>query len=205
MRDWEVWDRDRAEEYLKVYGLPAGPTRAMAKRMRVGANLIEGKSVLDVGCGCGHMYPWIMHRIDDYLGVDVSDEMLGRARAFCGAEFKQGDVYDLSPFGTYDTVIAISLLIHLPDPEKAIQEMWKHAGRCLVAAFQLNKTPMIKTVKYKGGYIIVRWETWPHMQGILRRLEGVEKIRLVKVPGTPRNHYVKVTRVQDHEDPVSGH
>ena len=41
-----------------------------------------GMSVLDVGCGCGHILP-SLRKIDpkmDYHGIDFSEEMLSEAR-----------------------------------------------------------------------------------------------------------------------------
>jgi SAM-dependent methyltransferase len=104
-------------------------------------SLTMGNSVLDIGCGCGHLYAlirWIawteaLNRIK-YLGVDDSPEMLAFCHdAFPEGKFELGDVYDLSGLPMFDTVCCLSVLLHLPDPwDKPLSELWGRAGKALV-------------------------------------------------------------------------
>jgi len=94
--------------------------------------------VLDVGCGCAHLYALLASGVNPsvayYLGVDDSPVML----AFCGEAFPEGrfqfaDIYTLSSVGTFDTVCCLSVLLHLPDPwDKPIRELWDRTKKALV-------------------------------------------------------------------------
>ena len=112
--EYFVWDKDRVKNYIRHFGTPQNPEKKHEARMEVASYLVEGDSVLDVGCGVGHFYPWVKGM--DYLGIDLSEDMLRKAREFNpNGKFEYGDVYDLSKFRVFDSVVCLSLLIHLPD------------------------------------------------------------------------------------------
>jgi glycogen(starch) synthase len=81
--------------------------------------------VLDVGGGYGRLAAPLAERHDVTL-VDVSDEMLAEARERCppDVELVQADAREL-PFGagSFDVVLALDLLPHLPDATQALREL----------------------------------------------------------------------------------
>jgi SAM-dependent methyltransferase len=84
------------------------------QRFRRALPYIHGR-VLDVGCGVGllaaHVEP------GRYLGVDRDPDALRAARAaFPGHRF----VADLPVAGRFDTIVALAVLEHLPEPEAAL-------------------------------------------------------------------------------------
>lgn len=140
-RSWQIWDKPGfAETYSRRWGNPAEPPetweRGQRWRTQRAAELLEGGSVLDVGAGLGHLYAVLRKTRPEvgYVGVDVSPEMVAYAHhAFPEADFRVGDVYDLSPLPVFDSVACPSVLLHLPDPwDKPIRELWSHAAKCLV-------------------------------------------------------------------------
>jgi SAM-dependent methyltransferase len=85
--------------------------------------LPEGGRVLDLGCGTGPNLARLLSLslpYGTYTGVDLSPDMLGRARAKFGqlpnVEFRQLDLLaDPLPEGPFDLVVSTNVFEHLPD------------------------------------------------------------------------------------------
>ena len=147
----------------------------------------------------GHLLPWIKDKIEYYVGVDSSEEILRKAREFFQDKslgiiygFTKGDVYDLSGFDVYDSVVAVSLLIHLPDVERAIREMWKHAEKELIFSVQLHNVSRQRRVPYKDGYLIINWHTETEILDYITKLDDVADFEMHHNIG--KNWFVKVIR-----------
>jgi SAM-dependent methyltransferase len=85
---------------------------------RLCAQLLPEGSVLDLGCGIGHSYRELEPRIS--VGVDIEPSVLaGQER-----ETRVADMRAL-PFerASFDSVISIQSIEHVPDPEKAMAEV----------------------------------------------------------------------------------
>lgn len=88
-----------------------GSSRSQALRFRV---LLEGVgsprgSLLDVGCGVGHLAGHLAKRgpVAGYLGIDALPEMVTKAkRRFPGRRFEVGDILDASVAWRADHVLA---------------------------------------------------------------------------------------------------
>jgi SAM-dependent methyltransferase len=63
---------------------------------------LQGKTVLDLGCGVGDLAAELAARGARVIGVDASEELVGeaRSRGLPGAEFHIGDLRDLPDLGT---------------------------------------------------------------------------------------------------------
>jgi ubiquinone/menaquinone biosynthesis C-methylase UbiE len=112
--------------------------------------LKSGERVLDIGCGTGVVTRDAARRVAPdgrAVGVDTSAEFLALARSLAHdaglsgvTEFRQGDALAL-PFGdgAFDAVLAVTVLVHVPDGHRAIPEMVRVArsgGR--VGVFDLD-------------------------------------------------------------------
>ncbi len=110
---------------------------------RRGPGPLQGLSLLDVGCGTGTTDQVLAPRVRSLHGVDVSAEMLVKARQNVPeAEFSWYDGENL-PFddGAFDIVVAICVLHHVPVPQRCrvVSEMVRvsrHGG--VVAVFEHN-------------------------------------------------------------------
>lgn len=137
-----MWNsEERAQLYITTYGPPNNAKPRYKQRMKMAAELIIGDTVLDVGCGVGHLYPHVKEKVKVYTGVDESVEMVKLAKKHNPEGFfRVRDAYDLSNELTYDTVIAMSLLIHIEfkDVEKVIHQLWSHTQKALVFTIPLK-------------------------------------------------------------------
>src|SRR5215207_4916140 len=75
---------------------------------------VAGRRVLDAGCGAGRNAVWLAERRADVVGLDVSPEMLRRARERVpGASFSVADLAEPLELadGSIDVAVA-SLVMH---------------------------------------------------------------------------------------------
>lgn len=91
------------------------------------ARVESGIRFLDVCTGPGMLAKEATKIGADVSGLDFSEEALTIARRNVpGATFHQGDAQDL-PFdeNSFDSVVCGFGIIHVPDPQKALQEMYR--------------------------------------------------------------------------------
>ena len=104
---------------------------------------LEELSLLDVGCGTGTTDRFFMPRVRSLYGVDISEEMLDKARAAVpDATYSWYDGEKLPfPDEAFDVVIAICVLHHVPMSNrfKLVNEMVRVArSQGIVAIFEHN-------------------------------------------------------------------
>lgn len=119
---------------------------------RSGAPAIPAEAVtVDVGCGVGRFTRVLAQRSAQVQGVDVSAEMLGRARqmlaSYDNIELHQGDGVSLPlPDASVDVAISFVVFQHIPDPEVTLGYV-RELGRVLRpggwAVFQLSNDPSV--------------------------------------------------------------
>ena len=80
------------------------------------SRLQEGDSVLDIGCGAGVPIARSLARRHRVTGVDLSPEMVRRARRNVpGARFMRDDVMSVTlPPASFDAAVAFYTVFHLP-------------------------------------------------------------------------------------------
>jgi len=119
-----VWSRGSYEEEASNY-LP------VAGRLVEAVGVDKGTEVLDVGCGTGNVSITAARRGADVTGVDITPEMLERAREnaeVAGVEnntdWREGDTTDL-PFGDDSFDATLSCLGHMygDPPDDAAREL----------------------------------------------------------------------------------
>jgi ubiquinone/menaquinone biosynthesis C-methylase UbiE len=92
-------------------------------------HLVNGLSVLDVGCGTGNLTSGIADLVHpgSVIGVDIAGDVIEMARAEFGSisiSFEVADVYSLKfPDEVFDVVHAHQVLQHLGNPIAALHEM----------------------------------------------------------------------------------
>lgn len=188
-RPWEIWsERKYASFCLKDWGNPTLPPEEWDinkyRRLRGIRSLIVGNTVLDVGCGLGHLYALLRDKKGlKYRGIDSSSIFIQRCKKFFPeANFEVGDIYNLSNEPVYDTVIAIQLLIHLPDFKEPLQQLWDHTGKRLIFTLRaLTKEPALR--KRENGLLLRRHteEEYHKVLNSLGNVRGFRSTRLNKI------------------------
>ena len=134
--DFGLWQRKIAD------GL-----EGTARRMSVFEALAisSGQSILDLGCGGGHLVREIALAVGDtgrVVGLDASPDQLESAGALCSGlsavELLEGDATDL-PFddGSFDSLASIQMLEYVPDADAAIAEarrVLKFGGKAVLVS-----------------------------------------------------------------------
>jgi SAM-dependent methyltransferase len=118
----------------------------------LGAQLRDTDTVLEIGCGVGRFTRVLARRAREVIALDVSDEMLARARELCadleGVRWVLGDGVSLPGVddGTVDACVSIVVFQHFPGPEIALGYVCE-LGRVLRergwAALQVSNDPRV--------------------------------------------------------------
>jgi SAM-dependent methyltransferase len=141
---------------------------------------LKPRTLVDVGCGEGVISHYVNKRNPraTLIGVDVSSQALSIARELTrgSANLILADACHL-PLRRADTVMAVELLEHLPNPKVAVDEMARVADHMLItvphtALFRLVNLLSLKNVRnlgddpdHKGAY------NQKKLKGLLASLE----------------------------------
>jgi SAM-dependent methyltransferase len=137
-RQWNRYDVARDEEDEATFAVKTG----------VHPRDLNGKRVLDAGCGGGR-YARLLGRFGaKVVGVDLSDAVV-KASSLCAdlpdVLIAQGDLLQLPvAAAAFDMVFSIGVLHHGPDPRKAFAEVAarvKPGGRLAIWLYRKNILP----------------------------------------------------------------
>jgi ubiquinone/menaquinone biosynthesis C-methylase UbiE len=155
----KVWDLS-STTYDNIPGHRIGtPEEKSAWIQELGGNPPSAPlDVLDVGCGTcamGLLFAEMGHRV---TGVDLSNEMIARARTKAEesslvVDLRSGDAEHL-PFddGSFDVIVTRHLLWTLPNPEIALKEWFRvlvSGGRLLVIDGVWNDNSVVTRVRMR--------------------------------------------------------
>ena len=85
--------------------------------------------VLEVGAGSGEHFPYVRHQFDTYIECDIREPSSPRPTDDPRRRFDVVDAQALVyPEASFDRVVATCLLLHLPEPERALAE-WRRVVR----------------------------------------------------------------------------
>ena len=123
-------DRDLASAFdgqaARFEKAPVQTDPAALARLVRGADLPPDSLVLDAGCGPGLVSFAFLEAGHEVIGVDLSDEMVERARSRCSrfgdrARFERQSLYDPPPGGPFDASISRYVLHHVADPSAFVR------------------------------------------------------------------------------------
>jgi cyclopropane fatty-acyl-phospholipid synthase-like methyltransferase len=155
---------------------------------------IEGKRILDAGCGPGHYLLELAARgAREVVGVDFVPEMLGRARTAAEARgmtdqvrLIAGDFLATDLTGPFDAGIAIGFFEYLRDPLPYLRRLSELVRGDLVISFPKRFTlrTLPRAIRYRMRSCYLRFFT----AGEIRRLAASAGLRDVTVYSVSRDY-----------------
>lgn len=142
--------------------------RALIDRFkRAAADLVRQaapRTILDLGCGEGYMIEALLDAgIDAELtGIDLSETAIADARARIGdrAKFEVVDARKLIDDGrTFDMVMMLEVLEHIPGPEQMMPILRKLARRHVLLS--VPREPFFCALNFMRGKNLSRWGNDP--------------------------------------------
>jgi len=161
--DIEAWNDALAREHdIDEYYARSSPLIRWFERRRLAhirrmtaATPID--TILEVGCGGGHVLR--MFPESDLTGVDVSGEMLRKARRNLRGfrvRLLKGELHELDlPSASFDRIICTEVLEHVVDPESILEQIRRLLapdGRAVVTIPNDHLINNLKRIVRKSGF-----------------------------------------------------
>lgn len=159
---YEVFDKDARER--GGYSYTAGRLSSRTSNQRINAamfefGLMQGKSVIDVGCGDGAYTAELFDGgAASVLGVEPGAEAVEVARRRNPTdgervpEFQVCNAYDLESLNrSFDVAVVRGVIHHIPDPLRGIRQMCKVAKDILVIEPN-GYNPVLKVIEQVSSY-----------------------------------------------------
>jgi len=141
-KELEFFDQ-RAKQYDKliISTSPVGMDRIerRARSITQSAELKEGMTVLELGCGTGEYTKEFAEEKVQLISLDISPEMIkvARSKTGSGVLFVVSNAEQL-PFkdGVFDSVVGNAILHHFPDLSTALREVWRIKTQQAIIVFR---------------------------------------------------------------------
>lgn len=129
-QDYVMGHTERERRRLLMQSAMFNPITADLLRR---AGLTSGMQVLDLGCGAGDVTMLVAAMVGSsgrVVGLDADEAVLKVARSradsagLSNIEFRQGRVAELRAHGAFDAVTGRHILLHVPQPEETVAEVF---------------------------------------------------------------------------------
>jgi 2-polyprenyl-3-methyl-5-hydroxy-6-metoxy-1,4-benzoquinol methylase len=202
--------RDHNFRYHRVplpYGL-ATPGRDRSETADlVFAESVEGKSVLDVGCALGFFcFEAEKRGARRVVGSELKDDRFEHANLLKGVlgsnvELVKRDLLAVEPEETFDTVLALNVIHHLPSPITALQRLSELASERLILEF-----PTFADPKYRKATGIRFWRLYDRrpLLGVSTKKTGQTFVFTRKALRRLLRDYCGITNVTFAASPMEG-
>ena len=140
-------------DWAETYDTDQNRTRDLAGEILGRAHLdLDGRRVIEVGCGTGRNTIWLAERAASVVGLDFSQAMLHRARARLAdprVRFVQHDARTTWPLAdsSADLIIAMLILEHV----ERVETVFAEAARVLTAGGQFFVCELHPMRQHAGG------------------------------------------------------
>lgn len=119
------------DRWAEIYDTNENPTRDLNyKTIREASLGLEGKKVLEVGCGTGLNTAYLADAAAEVVGIDISEEMLAKARQRIetkNVSFLVTDITQKWNFKdhSFDLIVANLVLEHIEDLQHVMSEIFR--------------------------------------------------------------------------------
>jgi len=156
-------------------------TRQTVEATLDAAKVRTGVRLLDVCCGPGMLSAGAVKRGATAVGLDFPGVVTLARKLVPGAEFKEGDATELPfPENSFDAVVCGYGIMHVPDPEKAMQEMLRvlrPGGRAALSVWDNETSVSGLGLVYKAVHDYANLNVpLPHGPNIFQ-FSSIEKMR----------------------------
>ena len=187
-----------AEFYDKKLAYLDGFEKNLIVRM---AGDLDGKKVLDLGCGTGRLIKPLLEKGAQVCGADISSKMLKIAeKKFSKVKFFKTDA-EKTPFkdDRFDIVVAGFLIVHVKDLDKVFREVYrilKPGGCFIVSNINQRKAPKLKTPSREEIVISSFYHIPKHVISALQEaFFRIERDEFVYEDGVWINQIVKAVKL----------
>jgi 2-polyprenyl-3-methyl-5-hydroxy-6-metoxy-1,4-benzoquinol methylase len=140
-----TWDEEYATGQWAKLGAPTEMPR-FALIAGFSRRFSATASILDVGCGEGHLATWLCQDTERrYLGIDLSSVAVeqARARAPRGARFEAADAASFEPREQFDIILLNEMLYYMDYPEQIVERYGRFlapGGALLISMFRVPES-----------------------------------------------------------------
>lgn len=162
---------DIAKEYVNEFFEDTSDN----KYIDIFLNSLNGKKILDVGCGNGKDCKYILEKGFNINGIDLSIGMLNIAKEKVpNCNFEIMDITEITyPDDSYDGIISNCSLFHIPVEElpktlKSFKRVLKPDGKLLLILQEGNGEKMVEEPYRPGIYIYIKYFSKNEIQKLLQ-------------------------------------
>tara|TARA_Y100000034_G_C6876173_1_gene400742 strand:+ start:1313 stop:1876 length:564 start_codon:yes stop_codon:yes gene_type:complete len=170
--DWEeIWQRKALEKpynlkvingWEKVNIFSSSVVQTIKKRL----NLISGEYLLELGAGSGFLTKYFLRETKNYIGSDISKNMVNLAKSIFDCDFINCEASDL-PFDNeqFDYVIAYSIFQYFPS-HKYAQKVISEMNRVSKKGIYIGDMPICSHDNNHTLYKREEFDGWSTSEGI---------------------------------------
>lgn len=162
-----------------------GRAKTIRKKAVEKLNLKTGDNVLEVACGSGRNFSYIVEAVTKegkIIGFDYSQEMLSATKQLCernnwnNIKLIQGDAAQLEiDEKNFDGIVSVLGISAIPDWEKALDrchDVLRSGGRLVVCDARLF-TGFLKIINPVVRFIYSRFAAWDPSKNIPEKMKGI--------------------------------